>query len=268
MLFLAFITIMRRKPSGEFKPIIRGKIERDNFIERMDFNVARANDWLMQDNKPLMYITRIDWNGLARVELKKPPESTEASAARMAETAAPAEQPAGAKPGAPETAEPPLEHLRPQKRQPRPEPVYLELPVVLMVGRKLYYIPIIHKPIRLFGKPLPFGLGLGKPEGYIFKKDNLSIDPAWPMDVVLTRGKTAWRGADWIFYDNDIPHQAAAAHVREFMAQTDLENYSADVYAIMQELSVVRPEFAHATLTDTLEIEKKREERRKQTLMT
>lgn len=256
---LLFFYLMRRKSEGMIKAVNRPEIERLKFIERMDFNVARSVDWLEQGGRTLAYITRIQ-RAHVRVKLPRPPEPQEEQAELSAPAAAAELSPDGN----------PIKQVKKEvKKKVRAPDQYLEQDVVEMVCRKLARIPIFGWRVWFFGHPLPFGIGLSRPEGFVFLEKNLSIDPAWPKDIKLNPEASAWL-KEGIFYDQQILPTVQAAFVREFLAQTEYESYSSDVYATLQEASVVTggPEAAIAALTHHLEIKRIEAEKKRQQLST
>lgn len=120
--------------------------------------------------------------------------------------------------------------------------------------------------IRVFElvmKPLKFGLlPIGKEEGYTVRAENLSEHDTKPNDLVLKLGSTFWY-RQGVYMDNSFSKNLIAWFVREYSAQTDLENLSSVYYASAQEQSVIDPDRGHMTLSDHLEIEKIKEQKRK-----
>ena len=115
-------------------------------------------------------------------------------------------------------------------------------------------------------KPLLYGvLPYGKENGYVFRAEHFTFDTAEPETMYLKNGVTAWYRLG-IFYDNSFSNDNITYFKRDFNAQTDWENLSSQYYASSQEASVVDPDRAHATLGAHLEIERIKEERKKQQL--
>lgn len=127
------------------------------------------------------------------------------------------------------------------------------------------------KDIRTFEfvgkKPLlpQLGFFFGRVEGFVVLADNCYIDPARPREIVFKSGKTMWKKTG-IFYDNDMNPNMVEYFSRNFTAQTDYDNLLSEYYAASQEESVIDREHGHETLSDHLEIERIKEERRKKQL--
>lgn len=117
-------------------------------------------------------------------------------------------------------------------------------------------------------KPLMLGIvPIGKPYGYIFKADHFEYDNAKPNTIMLKPGITTWSRLG-VFFDNTFSKDNITFFSRDYSAQTDLENTLSMTYSAAQEQSVIDPNRAHATLDRHLEIERIKEERKKQQLGT
>ena len=115
-------------------------------------------------------------------------------------------------------------------------------------------------------KPLVFGLlAIGKEDGYVFKGVNFTYDTGKPSVLTMGLGVTAWK-REGLYYDNTLNKKQIEYFSREYSAQTDMETLSSEYYAMGQENSVIDPTRAHATLSEHLNIERIKEERKKQQL--
>lgn len=110
---------------------------------------------------------------------------------------------------------------------------------------------IAQKPTFILGIRLPF---MSRPEPYIFNADNIILDTARPTELNLRLGITLWEKLG-VFYDNTLTETAIETFTRQFNAQTDYENISAEFYAAAQEESVINHDRAHMTLSDHLTLE-------------
>jgi hypothetical protein len=142
-----------------------------------------------------------------------------------------------------------------------------------MNGKKKYRIlklqPSEKDTISVFEfvlKPVLYGLfAYGKSNAYVFNAANFKFYTAKQDTIFLNNGVTAWNYGG-IFYDNSFSNDFISYFKRTYTALTDWENLSSQYYASSQEASVVDPDRAHATLGAHLEIERIKEERKKQQL--
>jgi hypothetical protein len=110
----------------------------------------------------------------------------------------------------------------------------------------------------LIGGILPYGDEIPM----ILSKDSVDYDLAEPKFLVLKNGSTLWYRMG-IFVDNRLGDELIKYFVREYTVQTDWEDLSSIYYAKSQEQAVIDAERAHKTLSDHLEIERIKEERKK-----
>lgn len=116
-------------------------------------------------------------------------------------------------------------------------------------------------------KPVLYGLfAYGKPNAYVFNVTNFKFYTNKPDTIFLNNGVTCWNYGG-IFYDNSFTNDNIKYFKRSYNGQTDWEELSSSYYASSQEASVVSdPNRAHDTLGAHLEIERIKEERKKQQL--
>lgn len=114
---------------------------------------------------------------------------------------------------------------------------------------------------RVYFNILPFG----RSEGYVFKADSIEYDASDQKSLSLLRDVSAWLRLG-IYIDNSFNANEIKFFNRDYAAQTDFEDLSSVYYATAQEQSVINPDRGHSTLTDHLEIEKIKEQRRKNQL--
>lgn len=119
------------------------------------------------------------------------------------------------------------------------------------------------KIMEMVLQPLHFRfLPFGKVNGYVFNGDNVKRSETNQNNLDLKLGTTTWL-QNGVFMDNSFPKEVITYFKRDYVAFTDFENLSSVYYASAQEQSVIEPNRGHATLSDHLEIENTKEQRRK-----
>ncbi|MCX6820637.1 MAG: hypothetical protein NT016_01690 [Candidatus Aenigmarchaeota archaeon] len=249
--------IWRRKPSGPGEPVDRVEVERERFFDRNRLNTARFLDWINSPRgQPLWFVEAMRPVRLRYLVPKKKKEDEEVPELDI--PAAAATQGADGKPlmQAKKAARP--------KKEPEPDE-WVFTDAVALTLRWCRYIPLINKPFRMGSNPLPFGLSFGRREAIYLKTSSMRQLPGYPKETVLERGTTYWMGVNGIYYDDRIPQPTTNANVRDHLAQTELESYSAGTYVTMQELAVAgHDEVAAEALMHHLDIQELREKKQKQ----
>jgi hypothetical protein len=155
-----------------------------------------------------------------------------------------------------------IEKFRPQLvevKEPRPEGKNVKYETV---RSEQIFEMVVKKPIF---RQVPIFISKKMP--LVLMASNVSVSTIRPDILNLKLGVTAWYDMG-VFFDSSIPSSVQSDFVREFVAKTDFENLTSQYYATAQEQSVIEPNRGHQTLSDHLEIEKVKEERKKMLLGT